>query len=99
MSANIQSKTDASAQAYRINFEETIFVSIETSVFTRLNIERISFQYAKIIITHASIEIIRNGKNKNPDLATAENRYNFATNPLVGASPASAINTVVKAIT
>ena len=86
----MQINTVARAHAYNINFDDTICVLITASVSTLLNMALINFQYAKIIITQPSIEIIKNGRNRNPALATAENKHNLETKPLVGASQASA---------
>ena len=73
----MQINTVARAHAYNINFDDTICVLITASVSTLLNMALINFQYAKIIITQPSIEIIKNGRNRNPALATAENKYNL----------------------
>lgn len=69
------------------------------SVSIRLNIALIILQYPYIKITDANRAVIKNGRNIKPERATAEKIYIFATNPQVGARPASAISMTVNAIT
>ena len=56
-------------------------------------------QYPYIIITDETKAMSKNGKKIKPERATAEKIYILATNPHVGANPARAIKTTVKAIT